>query len=427
MYINECWKKTKKRMVICVSIYITKHAIKHMDELVKLMKSMLFKHANAYFQFTKHTILFAIVLVATTIMTVVFLTYHPLVTYSASSPWTQTDWSGGSSSGTVTSTVDTYSSITNIDATTTSGQFNLDITSGWASAYTSWGYRKTITFDNTSGNLGTTPENLVNFPVLIALDSGDIDYSKTQDNGEDIRFTDSDGTTTLSYEIEEWNESGTSYVWVKVPQIDTGNSDYIYMYYGNDSASDGQDVEGVWDDSFDSVWHLNEAPASATLEDSTSDNKDGTPTNTTVVDGLFGNSRRFTNGHYIRTTRNTGTTVTVSAWAKYTATSPLDMLFIFGTGNPGPDLFFYRGKISLNSWNGDGNPFCSIPASATDGGWHLYTTVIQPGSGNTKQYYDGILCGTANYVDPTDTTFGISSNGAGYDWEGGKVLVKTHD
>ena len=107
-------------------------------------------------------------------------------------------------------------------------------------------YRKTITFDNTDSNIGTTSEDLINFPVLVKLDSGaDIDYSKTQNSGQDIRFTDSDGTV-LSYEIEEWDETGSSFVWVKIPQIDqNSNTDYIYIYYGNDSASDGQDAENV--------------------------------------------------------------------------------------------------------------------------------------------------------------------------------------
>ena len=67
--------------------------------------------------------------------------------------------------------------------------------SSWYS--TSWGYRKKITFNNSA-----QAENLTNFSVLIKLNSSLIDYSKTQDSGQDIRFTDSDGLTLLSYEIE---------------------------------------------------------------------------------------------------------------------------------------------------------------------------------------------------------------------------------
>ncbi|MHC4989690.1 MAG: LamG domain-containing protein, partial [Planctomycetota bacterium] len=120
-----------------------------------------------------------------------------------------------------------------------------------------WTERGMLTFDNSGQS-----ENLVNFPVLVKLDSSRIDYAKTQNAGQDLRFIDADGTTVLAHEIEEWNESGTSWVWVEVPQIDASSSaDFITMYYGNTGASDGQDERGVWDTDYLGVWHLNESPA----------------------------------------------------------------------------------------------------------------------------------------------------------------------
>lgn len=102
---------------------------------------------------------------------------------------------------------------------------------------------------------------MLSFPLLVRLDSTKIDYTCTQDNGEDIRFLDP-SRTELSYEIEQWDETGESVVWVRVPQIDgASNTDSIWIYYGNDAASDSQDAENVWDDSFMLVWHLNEQPS----------------------------------------------------------------------------------------------------------------------------------------------------------------------
>ncbi|MHC5115041.1 MAG: DUF2341 domain-containing protein, partial [Planctomycetota bacterium] len=130
-----------------------------------------------------------------------------------------------------------------------------------------WTERSTLTFDNS----GQT-ENLTDFPVLVKLDSGNIDYAKTQNAGQDLRFVDSDETTELDFEIEEWNEAGTSYVWVKVPQIDGSSStDFIYMYYGNTGASDGQDAAGTWNSGYEAVLHLHDD-----FLDSTSHNNDGT-------------------------------------------------------------------------------------------------------------------------------------------------------
>src|SRR3989344_4209453 len=133
----------------------------------------------------------------------------------------------------------------------------------------SWKNRRKITFDNSASN-----ENLTNFPVLVTLNpaSSSIDYNKTLDAGQDIRFVDANGTASLSYEIEAWNESGTSLVWVNVPQIASGSTtDYIWMYYNNTGATDNQDASGVWDSSFKGVWHLKETLGGAgAIIDSTS-------------------------------------------------------------------------------------------------------------------------------------------------------------
>ncbi len=64
-----------------------------------------------------------------------------------------------------------------------------------------WLSRRQITLNNASSS-----ENLINFPILVKLDSSSIDYSKTQNSGQDLRFVDADGSTELSYEIETWNE-----------------------------------------------------------------------------------------------------------------------------------------------------------------------------------------------------------------------------
>ena len=128
-----------------------------------------------------------------------------------------------------------------------------------------WGLRRQITIDNTGR------EELLEFPMLICLDASTIDYSRVQDGGEDLRFLDKDNATVLPHEIEEWNESGTSYVWVNVPQIDADATDFIHMYYDNATAGDGQDPINVWRNNFESVYHLH-----ANFADSSGTNGAGT-------------------------------------------------------------------------------------------------------------------------------------------------------
>ncbi len=120
----------------------------------------------------------------------------------------------------------------------------------------SWNQRKKLTFKN-----GAQATDLVNFPVLVVFDSTRIDYTKTQDAGEDIRFIDDDGLTELKYEIEKWDETGTSLVWVKVPQINgASSSDHVWLYYDNILATDNQDAPNVWTNGYAGVWHLKEDP-----------------------------------------------------------------------------------------------------------------------------------------------------------------------
>jgi hypothetical protein len=94
-----------------------------------------------------------------------------------------------------------------------------------------WLYRMPITI--------VPVTSVADYQLKVTITPETFDYSKAEDNGEDIRFTGSDGTTLQDFWIERWNNNGTSVVWVEVK--DSG-SNRIYIYYGNseaDSASNG--------------------------------------------------------------------------------------------------------------------------------------------------------------------------------------------
>lgn len=139
--------------------------------------------------------------------------------------------------------------------------------------------------------------NLIDFPVLVHLDAGDIDWTHVQNAGQDIRFVDDDDTTELDYEIEEWDDTVNADMWVEVPQIDAGSTtDYVYMYYGNTGASDGQNMEGTWNTNYELVLHMDDLTTSS-VEDSTSNNNDGTKSvansPTVTTSGQIGNAQSF--------------------------------------------------------------------------------------------------------------------------------------
>jgi len=119
----------------------------------------------------------------------------------------------------------------------------------------SWPYRQRLTFDNSA-----QAENLIAFPVLVKLTSANFNFALAQPQGQDIRFIDSDNFTMLSYEIELWDSvAEEAIIWVKVPQIDANSdTDFIYMYYGNPSATDAQNPSYVWSNGYVAVYHFAE-------------------------------------------------------------------------------------------------------------------------------------------------------------------------
>ncbi|MDD3190954.1 MAG: DUF2341 domain-containing protein, partial [Candidatus Pacebacteria bacterium] len=171
-----------------------------------------------------------------------------------------------------------------------------------------WFYRKEVTIDHTQ----VVNENLTDFPFL--FDHTDYDFISLSNDGKvgndeglDILFTLSDGTTKLSHEIEEYDaSSGKLVAWVKIPELSYEADTKIYVYYGNSSAADQQDTENVWDSNYKMVQHLNEAPANGTSgghQDSTSNGVDGTSflfydISTTDGEGKIGGADIFKDSMY---------------------------------------------------------------------------------------------------------------------------------
>jgi VCBS repeat-containing protein len=224
----------------------------------------------------------------------------------------------------------------------------------WDSA---WTKRQEVTFNNLAQS-----ETLTDIPVLIVLNSGNIDYTQTKDDGSDLRFFAADGTP-LAFEIEQWNEGGESSVWVKAPQITGGsNSDSIWMYYGNAAADPVSDSTGTWDSNFVGVWHLNEEQVgtgnAGVYEDSTSYGNDGVDrVAATGQEGQVTDGQQFGANDWIEIAHDPSLdlkdSMTISFWIKPTSDSGTfnrvvekglwgyNNSYYFGGGNGTNDLTFY--------------------------------------------------------------------------------------
>lgn len=95
-----------------------------------------------------------------------------------------------------------------------------------------------LVFDNSASTI-----DLVDFPVLVALDATTIDYARIADPAKDLRFEYATAGQTASvgdnvpFEIEKWDPSGESILWIRVPEIRAGTTDTaVLMHYGPNAA-----------------------------------------------------------------------------------------------------------------------------------------------------------------------------------------------
>ncbi len=102
-------------------------------------------------------------------------------------------------------------------------------------------------------------ETLNAFPALVVLDPAVQDGFDYADFGSpaggDLRFADADGNE-LNYEIDTWNTSGRSLVWVQVPALTTET--VMTAYWGGvDKVPPAYTTDGsTWSNGYVGVWHL---------------------------------------------------------------------------------------------------------------------------------------------------------------------------
>ncbi len=292
-----------------------------------------------------------------------------------------------------------------------------------------WDRRSTLTIANASRG------PLVDVPILVTLDASRIDYGRTQRGGQDLRFVDANGSA-LDHEIERWNEAGTSSVWVRVPVVDSSDTDHFYVYYGNDAAPDAQNPAGVWSNGYVGVWHLDEDPGSGpgSIRDSTAFANDGDPVNLDASNrqpGVVGSGLSFAglaapDADHVRIPSNgvdalsiTGTALTLEAWVNRSGATGQWQIAVgrqLGTGSgdafslgakfDAPTQMLFGANDSLISGNG------AIPANQ----WR-YLVGVRDGS-SMYDYVDGAevaqLTGLVSTIatDANDVVIGGAENGA---------------
>lgn len=124
---------------------------------------------------------------------------------------------------------------------------NYEAENDWAQ----YSHAFSVTFAGYEGN-----ETLTDFPVLVKISETGIPGFRYADcqkaNGGDLRFADAQGHL-LASEVDTWDETGTSLVWVKVPSLTAATK--ITAYYGWSLAPSLNPTE-VWANGYLGVWHM---------------------------------------------------------------------------------------------------------------------------------------------------------------------------
>ena len=290
-----------------------------------------------------------------------------------------------------------------------------------------WLNRATITFDNQASGAPLT-----DFPVLVSLNTTNIpslDLSAVV--GADVRFIDQITGAQLKYEVEGWDDvAETATVWVKVPQIDATNSDFIWVYYNYNGAAtydqNAADEQAVWDSNYAAVWHLDDSGngTAGEFDDSNGTNDgqggsgDSNATPTRIAAGQVGGAQQFDGGDYINLgMQSFGSTLggakTYEWWVDTTSTVKSAVLGAFSSDtNVALAVNLKPGSWELGVYTRDSDFNAYLPheqlgtiTDLTDGSWHHIAMVIQPGTNDAQDYYDGTSLNIDEQAQETPSNF----------------------
>jgi len=296
-----------------------------------------------------------------------------------------------------------------------------------------WDYRKQITLDHDQ-----VPSNLSFFPLLIHITDTDL-KSNAQSDGDDILFTDS-SHNKIPHEIERFNSAtGELVAWVNITHLLSHVNTTIYMYYGNPTCSNQENINETWRDEYQFVTHGN--VTGFDLMDSSGNDYDADTHYGNVPDSrtnvsAFGYYQDYDGSVDRFDTQNTWNSrsgaFTVSAWVYHRDNTwdticsdyaaPNGNHFLLETDNDGNGwirfaiddgaaLDVYEGSTPLSGW-------CHVAGSSDD-------------TGTVEVYYNGSDDGGGNdafagYTSNGELTVGDRSS-AGKTWNGGIDEVRWYN
>ncbi len=290
----------------------------------------------------------------------------------------------------------------------------------------SWPHRVKITFKNGGG------DTLYSFPVMVKLNEARAKGISQSLTGSDIRFVDADGTTPLPYEIEGWQSTADSFVWVNVPTIDATETDYIWLYYGNSGASTAEKAQDVWP-GYTAVFHMSEPIAPIRSSIGGIQGNWSTGTASTLVDGRIHKAMEFANTRYIKLGDNDPVAIgmaqarTIEAWVNV-AIEKQDHVIV---SQEGQCLGWTLSTTSVGEFQGTFNTstlasnYCSgydessVKSPSSINAWRYLALTINRPKKSMSLFVDGVPVPISAVVDSIALGDGGGDFTIGSDFDGG--------
>jgi biopolymer transport protein ExbB len=247
-----------------------------------------------------------------------------------------------------------------------------------------WSFRKKLTIDTTAATGVNIQESPTEVPVLVRLHTANFGYFlDVQQDGSDLRFIGSDDKTPLKFHIEKFDSiNEMALIWVLVPRmVGSTNTEFLWMYYGNASATNGQDPQGTYGVNQALVYHFDEAGTAP--KDKTAYKNDATLfTAEAIPAGLIGGGVQFKQGSAIRVAGspslqvNPQTGWTASMWVKMTEEQQ-DAYLLHVSDNAHNLTLAVTGANLAASYSGPETNAATAPYPLTVNEWQRITLIVK--------------------------------------------------
>lgn len=183
-----------------------------------------------------------------------------------------------------------------------------------------WYYRKQIAVDTTPQGAAIN-QILGRTALLVRLHTGNFTFDGVKEDGSDLRFVAADDKTVLNHQIESFDAlMGMALIWVDVPNVEGGQRQDIWMYYGNQKAPATGNGQLTFDPNYTALYHFDGATGTP-AKDTTAYGNTAQSATGTAIDGVVGRALQFSGQPLLLPAspslqHNAGSAFTFSAWLR---------------------------------------------------------------------------------------------------------------